>query len=458
MHGRGEQPLRIRMPRRSHDLARGRGLHEAAGIHHRDAVGDLRRGADIVRDEHDRHAEFLLQLAQQQQDLDLHRDIQRGGRLVGQQHGRRAGERQRDHRALPHAAGHFVRIVLQPPRGRGDLHMIQQVQRTLHRGGAGRCPRAARSSRRSARRWYRPDRAPPSAPGRSSRSRRRAASPVPPRACRVPILPVQPDVAFGVRVVRQQAHQRLQADALAGAGLAQDGQCLAARQCERHAVHRGNVDAAAAEPHRQVLDAQHRRFGRHDVRHGAPAVRLRQMAGDEMRTGAVLAIQRRGQRRHQFGADRLGERAARAEAAAGRRIDRIGRIAGQRHLGGAPIRIQCRLGGEQRARIGMARARVDRLHRTGFDHAAEIHHQHAVADILDDVEVVADEQVGQVEPCLQFATAGSAPAPRSTCRARRPPRRESPAAAPARARARCSRAGAGRRTVRADSAVRTAAG
>src|SRR5215470_3314730 len=44
---------------------------DLARIHHRDAVTDFDGDADIVRDEDDRHAEFALQFAEQQQDLDL---------------------------------------------------------------------------------------------------------------------------------------------------------------------------------------------------------------------------------------------------------------------------------------------------------------------------------------------------------------------------------------------------
>jgi hypothetical protein len=43
---------------------------------------------------------------------------------------------------------------------------------------------------------------------------------------------------------------------------------------------------------------------------------MRQVAGDQMRTGIVLAIQRRSKRRRQFCANCLGVCTARAEAAA----------------------------------------------------------------------------------------------------------------------------------------------
>ena len=102
-------------------------------------------------------------------------------------------------------------------------------------------------------------------------------------------LAVQPDVALDLRVIGQQAHQRLQADTLAGAGFAKDGQRLAACQRERHAVHRRHIRAAATEAHRQIVDPQDRRFNGHDVRHAAPAVH----AADGRRRDA-----RRCHRRH----------------------------------------------------------------------------------------------------------------------------------------------------------------
>ena len=89
-HRRGQQRSRVWM-RRGVDHRLGRAdLDEAAGIHDGDAVGDLDGDTHVVRDEDDGHAQLLLQLAQQQDDLDLHRHVERCGRLVGQQHGRTA--------------------------------------------------------------------------------------------------------------------------------------------------------------------------------------------------------------------------------------------------------------------------------------------------------------------------------------------------------------------------------
>ena len=53
---------------------------------------------------------LALQLAQQVEDLRLDRHVQRRRRLVGDQQPRARRQRHRDHHALAHAAGHFVRI------------------------------------------------------------------------------------------------------------------------------------------------------------------------------------------------------------------------------------------------------------------------------------------------------------------------------------------------------------
>ncbi len=104
-------------------------LHHLAGIHHGDAVGDLRDHAEIVGDEQHRHAVRLLQLGELQQHLRLDGDVERRGRLVRQQDFWTAGERHGDHHALAHAAGELVRIVVHPAFGRGNLDLLQQPQR-----------------------------------------------------------------------------------------------------------------------------------------------------------------------------------------------------------------------------------------------------------------------------------------------------------------------------------------
>ena len=72
----------------------------------------------------------LNQLAQQQQDLMLGRDIERRGRFVGDDQARRAGERRGDQQPLALAAGELVRIAVQHGLGIGHLQAPQQVDQT----------------------------------------------------------------------------------------------------------------------------------------------------------------------------------------------------------------------------------------------------------------------------------------------------------------------------------------
>ena len=104
-------------------------LDDLAGIHHQHLVGDLGDDAEIVGDDQDRHAEPLLQVAQQVEDLGLDGDVERRRRLVGDQQRRLAGQRHGDHHALAHAARHVVRIVVDALRGRGDPHQLEHLDR-----------------------------------------------------------------------------------------------------------------------------------------------------------------------------------------------------------------------------------------------------------------------------------------------------------------------------------------
>ena len=60
-------------------------LDEARRVEHGDTVGELQHASEIVRDEHVGQREFVLQLAEQLQDLGPDRDIERRDRLVAHQ-------------------------------------------------------------------------------------------------------------------------------------------------------------------------------------------------------------------------------------------------------------------------------------------------------------------------------------------------------------------------------------
>ena len=72
---------------------------------------DLGDHAQIVGDHDDRRCRRRLHLVHELENLRLNRDIERGRRLVGDQHLRIARQRHRDHHALAHAARKLVRII-----------------------------------------------------------------------------------------------------------------------------------------------------------------------------------------------------------------------------------------------------------------------------------------------------------------------------------------------------------
>ena len=108
-------------------------LHDAAGVHHHDAARELGDHTQVVRDQHHRHAELGAQVAQQLEDLRLDGNVKRGGRLVGDQQARPAGDGDGDHHALAHAAGEAVRVLVDPAAGVGDAHQVEQLDGALAR-------------------------------------------------------------------------------------------------------------------------------------------------------------------------------------------------------------------------------------------------------------------------------------------------------------------------------------
>ena len=102
-----------------------------AAKHHEHIVGDLGDHAEVVRDEDDRHAAVVAQLAEDFENLRLDRDVERGRRLVGDEELRIAREGHRDHHALLLAAGHLMRIRIDPLLRLRDADFVQQVDRLL---------------------------------------------------------------------------------------------------------------------------------------------------------------------------------------------------------------------------------------------------------------------------------------------------------------------------------------
>ena len=85
-------------------------LDDPAGIHDVHRLGDRRDHAQIVGDQQQRHAGLVRDLADQLEDLGLHRHVERGGRLVGDQQLRPPRQDHGDHHPLALAARELVRV------------------------------------------------------------------------------------------------------------------------------------------------------------------------------------------------------------------------------------------------------------------------------------------------------------------------------------------------------------
>ena len=125
-----EQAPRVGHLRVDQDLLAGAVLDHASGVHHQDVVGHLGDDPQVVRDDDDGGVELTLQVLQEVQDLRLDGHVEGRRRLVGDQQARVVDQPHRDHRALPHAAGELVRVVVHPAVGLGDAHPVEHLHRT----------------------------------------------------------------------------------------------------------------------------------------------------------------------------------------------------------------------------------------------------------------------------------------------------------------------------------------
>ncbi len=102
---------------------------DLAGIHHHHALRGFGHHAHGMGDQHYRHAEALLHVLQQIEDLRLDGHVERGGGLVGNDELGLAGERHGDHDALAHAARELMRIMMHALFRIGNLHQLQHLDR-----------------------------------------------------------------------------------------------------------------------------------------------------------------------------------------------------------------------------------------------------------------------------------------------------------------------------------------
>ena len=102
-------------------------LDDAPARHHGDAVGPLGGDAEVVGDEEHGRAGRRGQLRDVVEDLALHGDVQRAGRLVGDHEPRPGGDGDGDQHALAHAARQLVRVEARPRRRIGDAGALERL-------------------------------------------------------------------------------------------------------------------------------------------------------------------------------------------------------------------------------------------------------------------------------------------------------------------------------------------
>ena len=107
------------------DLGDRRDLHQPSGIHDAEPIDELRHQPHVVADQDDRGAQVLLHPAERLHDLALHHDIERTGRLVGDDHLGPQADGDGDAGALLHPAGQ-VRAGISPPASGGRPDLRQQ--------------------------------------------------------------------------------------------------------------------------------------------------------------------------------------------------------------------------------------------------------------------------------------------------------------------------------------------
>src|SRR4029077_13912536 len=103
------------------------------------------------------------------------------------------------------------------------------------------------------------------------------------------------------------------------------------------------------------------------------------------------------------GADVLRPGASRVESARARRVDRARHVALE-HNGPArsrELRLRDGDGGQKRGGVRMARVPEEVRTAGLLDDLSQIHDEHAIGNVPDDVEVVRDEEVGEAEVLLE---------------------------------------------------------
>ena len=234
-------------------------LHNLAQIHHPHTVAELGHGAQVVGDEEHRHAQFLIELGDQVQNLFLDGHVQGGGGLVGNEQAGFAGKGHGDHHPLLHSAREFVGVLAQAALRAGNAHQMEQLLRPGPGLGLGEI--FVEQEHLGELPFHRVDRA-----QRGEGVLKDDGDPVAPdlpqpgegKLEQVLSLKENLPLIGDGRVIVPQAQDGLGHDALARARLAHHAHNLAGTDGQIYPVHRREKALAHPEENPQVLDFQQR--------------------------------------------------------------------------------------------------------------------------------------------------------------------------------------------------------
>ena len=124
-----EQRQRVGVPRLTQHRLDRPALHDHAGVHDDHTVTMPGDHGQVVADEQDGHLRFRPEAVDEGEDGRLHGDVERRGRLIGDDESRRTADRHRDHCTLPLAARELERIGSRRAFGLGQAHALEQIDR-----------------------------------------------------------------------------------------------------------------------------------------------------------------------------------------------------------------------------------------------------------------------------------------------------------------------------------------
>ena len=250
-----QQALRVRVLRVREDVPHAVVFDQLASIHDGHFVGDLGDHTEVVRDEQNRHATLIAQLADQREDLSLDRHVECGGWLVGDEQLRIARQRHRDHDALLLTARHLVRVLVERHLGLRNADLLEEFERAGTSLGASHLlVQQDRFGHLIADAIDRVERGPrllkdhgdvfaAHMPHLGARQLNQIAA----EERDAPRRDARPDVG-------QQSHDRQRRDRLARPGLTHETQRLAEPDLHRQAIHRLDGPAVRMEVRLEIID------------------------------------------------------------------------------------------------------------------------------------------------------------------------------------------------------------